>query len=455
MGTGKMEPLFCLFLGMCLLAGCVPVAQSGAGSTSAANTDYARTKMLVLEDKIYEPDTRTVLFYANTGKEADVLEPPTISLGTGNVLRLEWDEMGNTYHNYYYKILPCTWDWKPGILQDMEITEQYNEFVMDGYELSSGTRVPFVHYFANVPRVKLSGNYVLMVYREGKKEDVVITRRFVVFENQVGIAPEVKFAAGVGERFTRQQVDFNISYGQFPAINPVQSMKVVVRQNGRWDNAIVGLAPFFVRDLERTLDYHLVDLTNTFAGGNEWRSFDIRSIRFKRFGVNDLKFDNNRADAWLNLDGSRNLRNYSFFIDANGRFAIGKAEAEDGNITADYVFTHFYLKPPADMGDKDVYVFGALSDWRLDPAFRLRPDSANAGVLTTTVPLKQGYYNYGYATMPRGSTAQPDLTELEGTYNLTENYYDILVYYKQIGARYDQLIGYTRVAYNPAQRNRR
>ena len=71
MGTGRMQPLFCLFLGMCWLAGCVPMAQSGAGSTSAANTDYARTKMLVLEDKIYEPDTRTVLFYANTGKRSE------------------------------------------------------------------------------------------------------------------------------------------------------------------------------------------------------------------------------------------------------------------------------------------------------------------------------------------------------------------------------------------------
>ena len=61
--------------------------------------------------------------------------------------------------------------------------------------------------------------------------------------------------------------------------------------------------------------------------------------------------------------------------------------------------------------------------------------------------LKQGFYNYEYAFLPEGST-QYDLTTLEGSYSLTENYYEVLVYFRPIGARYDQMVGYNRVSYN-------
>jgi hypothetical protein len=60
--------------------------------------------------------------------------------------------------------------------------------------------------------------------------------------------------------------------------------------------------------------------------------------------------------------------------------------------------------------------------------------------------LKQGYYNYRYVYVPTG-TSKIDEAYFEGTHNLTENEYDIIAYYRPVGARSDLIIGYKNVRY--------
>ena len=61
--------------------------------------------------------------------------------------------------------------------------------------------------------------------------------------------------------------------------------------------------------------------------------------------------------------------------------------------------------------------------------------------------LKQGYYNYYYAVVPK-ETNEIDLDRLEGNSQETENEYTILVYYRPFGTRYDQLVGVSTVTSN-------
>jgi hypothetical protein len=60
---------------------------------------------------------------------------------------------------------------------------------------------------------------------------------------------------------------------------------------------------------------------------------------------------------------------------------------------------------------------------------------------TNRLFLKQGFYNYQYV-LKRADRSKPDFIFFEGSYNQTENMYDIIVYFRQIGARYDRIIGY-------------
>jgi hypothetical protein len=56
--------------------------------------------------------------------------------------------------------------------------------------------------------------------------------------------------------------------------------------------------------------------------------------------------------------------------------------------------------------------------------------------------MKMGFYNYAYVTVnnnERGSLPSFEFTE--GNHIETENNYDILVYYRTLGGRSDQLVG--------------
>jgi len=433
----------------------VPVSPQG-GTTSTTTASYVREKTLRYDDAEYEPGIRSVLLVPNNGQLSDDMLLPIIPLNAPNSLRLEFDEMGNQFYNYYYKILPANWNWTPGILQDMELADAVNEYIMDSYTLSAGTRVTYVHYTAQMPRLKLSGNYVVVVYRGGNQQDIVLTRRFCVYENLVAINLQPKFALGSEQRFTHQQVDADVLYGDYPIVNPLQNAHLVLRQNGRWDNAISNLPPLYIRDEDKTLDYHYFSGENLFEGNNEWRQFDIRSLRYRGFNVGSMTYDNNKATAILLMDQSRDVKNYSQYVDINGRYAIVRAETPsiqlEGN-TADYVNTKFNVQLPAGRGLEDgkLYVFGQLSNFQLDERFRLRPDSASAGkTYSATVPLKQGLYSYQIAYVAPGQL-KASFKEMEGTFSQTENNYDALFYYRPIGARYDQLAAYRTLNYNGRQ----
>ena len=75
------------------------------------------------------------------------------------------------------------------------------------------------------------------------------------------------------------------------------------------------------------------------------------------------------------------------------------------------------------------------------------------GVYEKTLYLKQGYYNYSYVTVPekKHQGLQPSFENTEGNYWGTENGYMVLVYFRQFGARADELVGFTRIN-SPFQR---
>ena len=56
--------------------------------------------------------------------------------------------------------------------------------------------------------------------------------------------------------------------------------------------------------------------------------------------------------------------------------------------------------------------------------------------------LKQGWYDYAYMVNDRNPQ------EIERSFYETENLYEIFVYFKPMGGRGDQLVGYYKVNFN-------
>jgi hypothetical protein len=64
------------------------------------------------------------------------------------------------------------------------------------------------------------------------------------------------------------------------------------------------------------------------------------------------------------------------------------------------------------------------------------------GVYEGTAFLKMGFYNYAYVTKKKDDPAAKASFEFtEGNYFETENDYLILVYYRSMGGRADELVG--------------
>lgn len=416
----------------CFLSGILIVIFSGAG--------YAQ-KIFTTEDATYDKNIKTVIL----SPAGATLSPPIIPLGQGSLL-LQFDELGIEFKNYYAKIYNCDADWTISSLNAIQYLDEYNEFFINDRMISVGTRIPYIHYKIFLPRVKISGNYIVKVYKDYNEDDFIISRRFSVYENAAAIFPDVKFSMDPSARNTHQQVDFNIDYSQIDAINPMQSIKIYLRQNHRWDKSITNLRPVTVNEQIRRLEYFYFNRENNFKGGNEFRVIDIKSSNFSGYNIERTKRDTNRSEAFVYTEKSRATEAYTqpLIADFDGKYIVSNYETGDSENYADYMYVTFSLETSGPANGK-VYVMGGMTDWKLDKTFEMSYNSQTKKY-TCQVLLKQGVYNYEYV-LANPATKEFNETYFEGSHSATQNNYDILVYHRPFGGRSDLLIGYKNLNY--------
>ncbi|MPR33174.1 type IX secretion system plug protein [Salmonirosea aquatica] len=400
-----------------------------------------------LEDYIYSETIKTVLLYPATGSPDDprrLIGPPVIQLGGDRPLALEFDDLTADYRGFRAKLIHCNADWNKSVLNDIEYTYEYNDYPITEFRQSFSTKVPYYHYRLEVPRVKVSGNYVLVVYSERQRKPV-FTRRFMVYENQVRIAAQARFSQGIREQRTDQQIDFSLDYKGYQIISPQNDLKVFIRKNFRWDNAKSGFKPTNVRPFDQVLEYQFFDLENTFPGGNEFRYFDSRTLAARGYGIYELERLSEFTRLILAPDESRARGAYIQMDDLNGQYIVDQRESGQGSNEADYTPVVFTLRIPEVPG-ASVYVNGGFNLWLLNDLNRMTYD-ADSESYRAVILLKQGVINYDYATVDKTS-GQVDESYVEGNYAATENDYDILVYNRPPASRADKLVGYRTVEWN-------
>jgi len=133
--------------------------------------------------------------------------------------------------------------------------------------------------------------------------------------------------------------------------------------------------------------------------------------------------------------------NYRFARDIGGRYIISNEHESNNNLESDYITTFFKFEPEMEYSNGGLYLFGALTDWKIKDEFEMSyvPDE-KAYLLKTW--LKQGLYNFNYVFVEDGN-GRIDQSMTGGNWHETENDYHILVYYRPFGERYDQLINVT------------
>lgn len=407
-------------------------------------SDYYNNNYLRYEDHVYNKNIRSVRLHRDEWEFA----PPIIRLNSEEKLRLLFDDLDAVVKNFKYTIVHCSATWQPSdrVMQSEYIKGFYDDPILD-YSFSKNTIQPYVHYELLFPTENvmpaISGNYILKVYPEGDPDNPILTRRFLVAEERVNIITDIHRATIIEDQNHMQEVDFIIQTANYPIANPFQDLKVVIQQNDRWDNAIFGLQPLFVKSNELTYDH---DHDNLFQAGNEFRQFDIKSLRWHSEFVNRIETDSlHRYHVWLYPGKSKAYFQYMSDRDINGHYKIDRQESSpsDKETESEYVFVHFTLKADHPAENGNVYVFGELTDWKYEQPYKMQYNEVNKSY-EAVLYLKQGYYNYRYVFLEDGKKSA-DESWAEGSHYETENDYSIYVYYRPITSNYDMLIGTKRV----------
>ncbi len=428
----------CLVLSLLTIHSCIPVATgSGGNDNGAAGADG------VYEDQVFSNQMQTVRLFEPDEQFYDAVFP--IAQNKPVVLTFDWLELGDTqkvYEELNAKIIHCNADWRKSNLYSMDYLYDYNEFPITNEELSYNTKVPFAHYQLALPRVKMPGNYAIVVY-EGNSEDAVLfTKRFMVYDPLVSIRTQLVRSSGVSERDTHHQLEFLVDYQKLEVPNPYDDIYVVVRQNQQWFNVITGLKPTFVREDVKELEYRQFDLKNNFWAANEFRFFDLRTTAALGQNVAEIVEDQLPMEAFLLPDRSRATEAYSQYNDLNGGFIVDNLEQSGGVLNADYLQTHFFLDVKRKIEGK-VYVVGAFNNRVINDKVKMEYDSLQQGYKLDLL-LKQGFYNYLYFVEEEKSNPYP----FDGSYFEAENLYEIFIYTRPPGNRADVLVGYTTLISN-------
>lgn len=408
---------------------CVPV--TGVQSTSSTKA----LPPLEYVNKNYYSTIKTSRIYP-FGKPGNKNNPTALSIHDPNSFVLEFDELTEDIRDYMVKIIHCNSNWRPSSIRSIDYLFEFNEFRISNYFLSLDTKRPYIHYEVKLPKVKISGNYLAVVYEEGYPDEPVVSKRFVIFENKVRFIEDEFNSLN---NISGHRINFSIDYRDLNLLDPITELKATIVQNGRWDNAKELLSPTFIHTGQTQADFK--DFGVNFEPGNEFRFFDLRSVISP--GPNVLGVERLPKNFKANIidDKSRNGVAYTFIRDLNGSYITQNFDSKNSTFYSEYADVYFTLVSEKLPGD--IFIFGELTNWKLLPEARMNYDDSK-GVYTNYLTLKQGWYDYQYYYKSENHSSN----FLEGNHINTENYYEILIYIIREGVRVEELVGYYQFGIN-------
>lgn len=383
-------------------------------------------------NEVIPPDyIKTIQFKGSSNQD----QLPIITLG-GN-LSLSFDALNGEEADFYYKISHYNFDWTPSELSKNEYMEGFDDVRIYTYENSLNTLQIFSHYTLNIPnrdtrKLTKSGNYMIEIF--DYDNEIVFSRKFMVIEKIANVGVEIKRAREIKYINSKQVVQFKISSPNLQITNPKQNIKVLVIKNNNLKNAITNLRPQYILGNELIYKY---DTEASFWGGNEYLFFDNKDVKAANNSIRKVALTD-IYENYLYTNGPRKDRPYTYNPDINGNFVIRNISAKNQDIEAEYVRLHFALQYFEDIGDKELHIYGNFNNYTIDESTFLEYDSFSDTYKTTRL-FKQGFYNYKYVLVDRDGSI--DEGAISGNFWQTENIYDVIVYYRDLGARYDRIIG--------------
>jgi hypothetical protein len=391
------------------------------------------------------PNIKTVQLFPSGNQ----LGYPVMSLNSGDRLELHFDDLDGNVKSYSYTYQLCNADWTPAMLSSFDFIKGFSYQRINTYRISSIAFTRYTHYSAVIPdnncAPSRSGNYILKVFMNGDTSKVAFTKRFLVLNNQATITAQIQQPFNADIFRTWQKIPFSVTLSDgLQVMNHLQQIKVVILQNNRWDNALINVKPTFFSG--KKLDFN-TENEIVMPGGKEWRWLDLRSFRLQSDRVAKVNYSTRNTEIFVKPDVDRSQQRFVYYRDINGMYTIETTESINPYWQTDYATVHFTYIPPDNvpLANKDLFLIGEMTNYNLNDSAKM-VFNADTRVYERTLFLKQGYYNYNYVTIDQNDRKRAASYEFtEGNYWDTENDYMILVYYRALAGRADELVGITHV----------
>ena len=391
-------------------------------------------------DSTYMPNINGIKLFQNGNQEGY----PIITLGATSALELHFDDLNAKIKNYSYTYQLCDADWKILDLNQLDYIQGFTQTRLNQYRNSSISQVRYIHYQALLPDKSCmpskSGNYLLKVFMNGDTSKIAFTRRILVLDNKLNVAARIAQPYNSNLMRTHQKVQFSVDIGKLNILNPSQQIKVVVLQNFRWNNAVTGMQPQFMRN--NIYEYN-GERDFLFEGGKEYRWLDLQSFRYQSPRIESIDKTTIPVDVYMRPDMQRSQERFLMMQDYNGFYIVKGTDVNNAWWQGDYGKVHFTFKPNnlIEYNDKSVYIMGEMTANNLNDSTKLTLNEST-GLYEITLLLKQGFYSYTYVTKDNlKKNGKPETAITDGDYWETENSYTVLVYYHSLGNRYDELVG--------------
>jgi len=391
----------------------------------------AQIPSYINDNEVYQDYIQAVQF----GVGDLTLSLPVIDLESQGKLNLEFDDTEGGYKPFLYRIVHCDKDWKNSQLEEIEYIYGFNDEEIEEFSYSTNAYSEYTHYQLSLPNDDLewtiSGNYILYIY-DDEIGVPILSRRFVVAENEVSIDIGVIQPKSVAKRKSHHELIVKVNYGGFVINSPNQEIFLYIMQNGNWNSAKSNIKHTY--DRGDILFYDQFDYI-TFPALKGYRQFDTRTLKSRSEFVYAIDQNDYETNVLLDL-GKRHYVYFRNDPDANGGFVLSNNDFLDADVSSEYVNVIFTLE--CDSLPHDVYITGALSGYRPSDKFKMEYDSERQ-IYHKMVSLKQGYYDYMYAMLtPEGLL---DISYVEGDWFETENDYLAIIYYRSIAGEYDRVLG--------------
>jgi hypothetical protein len=380
-----------------------------------------------------EPEFIKTIQFAGDTKQSQL---PIIRLG--EALFLSFDDLNGNEADYYYQITHHDFDWALSDLTKGEYMNGFDDVRIYNYENSYNTLQSYSHYTLKIPnrdtrKLTKSGNYMISIFDDNR--EIVFSRKFMIVENIVSVPTFIKRARDIKIIKTKQVVQFVIDSPNLQITNPDETIKTLILQNSNLNNPITNLKPQYTIGSQLIYRY---DKEASFDGGNEFLYFDNKDIRagtssIRRIDLTEI------YNNFLYTNGARFNRPYTYNPDINGNYQVRVLNANTNiAIEADYARVYFTLQYFEEIADKEIHVYGNFNNWTIDGSTYMEYDSFSDTYINNRL-FKQGFYNYKFVLVNRDGTI--DEGAISGNFWQTENEYTVLVYFRDLGARYDRIIG--------------